>query len=266
MNEKVLGHFLRYKRNHVDLANYSVDIKRRRRTPGLSRDEVAVMAHVSIDWYTRIEQGRISVTPSANVLADLCRVLNFTRPEIEYVFNLVSAVPPRTEYKEVSDTALNLIDSYHAPAFIMDRNLTLLATNPSFQQLYGDWNLTTLLNRNWVWRTFNSDLFRNALTSWSQYSQYVVAVFRKIYSENPDSKFLLQVFDSVKKDPSFIEVWDTLAVSNFKTQRLLLNNHSVGELYLIENILEIPEVDQYVVFEDAGDQATLNKLQSMMCR
>ncbi|WP_461225989.1 hypothetical protein [Lacticaseibacillus suihuaensis] len=55
-----------------------------------------------------------------------------------------------------------------------------------------------------------------------------------------------------------------MAVSDFKTQYLLLDNPDVGELYLIESVLKVPGANLYVVFEDAGDQATHHKLQAIM--
>jgi transcriptional regulator with XRE-family HTH domain len=225
------------------------------------------MAHVSVDWYTRIEQGRSRATPSADVLAALCRVLRFTRSESEYAFNLVSLAPPRVAQQEVSSTALALIASREPlPAFIMDRNLTLVATNQSFQQLYGNWERQSPLTRNWVWRTFNSDCFRQRLSGWDQYARYVTAVFRKRYSEAADAQFLFQLFEAVKTDAIFSAAWDTLVVSDFKTQHLLLTNREVGELYLIETVLALPGTGQYVVFEDAGDQMTRTKLQRLMAK
>lgn len=265
MNEKVLGHFLRYKREHADLSTYTIIQKRKRRTPGLSFDEVASMAHVSVDWYTRIEQGRNKAIPSADVLADVCSVLRCSHAEVEYAFNLVNLMPPREKRQAVSDTLLALIAAHNpAPAFVMNRDLTLLATNESFQRLYGIWDRQLPLTRNWVWRTFNSDYFRNSLSGWEHYSQYVTAVFRKSYSEDFDSKFLLNLLESVKADPTFLTTWNALSVSDFKTQYLLLDNPNVGELYLIENVLKVPGTDLYVAFEDAGDQSTHHKLQAIM--
>ncbi|WP_196246202.1 helix-turn-helix transcriptional regulator [Lacticaseibacillus zhaodongensis] len=267
MNEKVLGHFLRYKREHVDPAVYSIVPDSRRRTPGLTRDEVASMAHVSVDWYTRIEQGRSNATPSADVLTEVCRVLLFARPEVEYVFNLLSLAPPRDERKGVTNAVMDLIESRNpSPAFVMNQNLTVLTTNKGFQQLYGVWDRQLPLTRNWVWRTFNSDYFRQSLSGWEQYSQYVTAVFRKIYSEDTDSKFLSELYTAVQEDQAFMNAWNSLAVSDFKTQYLLLDNPDVGELYLIENILAIPGANHYVVFEDAGDQATRVKLKQLAAK
>ena len=260
MNEKPLGNFIAYKRRHVNLADYDVP-KRSRRTPGLTREEVATMAHVSVDWLARIEQGRTGVSPSADALLDICHALHFDNSEIEYVFNLVHFMPPSELHTEVSSAAVALIDArVPAPAFIMNHQLTVIATNQSFDQLYGSWDEQEPLARNWVWRTFQSQYFRTNLSGWDLYAQYVTAVFRKIYSETPDAEFLYQVYDAIKNDAVFAPVWASLQVSNFKTQHLMLQNPTLGDLYLIENVLEIPGTNQFVVFEDPGDADTLAKL------
>lgn len=264
MNEQVLGHFLRYKREHANLADYSVNADTRRRTPGLTRDEVASMGHVSVDWYTRIEQGRTGATPSFEVLADLCRVLRFSQPETDYVFNLVGLVSPQSEEASISGAAWTLLQAHNPePAFIMDQNLTVIATNHSFQRLYGNWDTLPPLQRNWVWRTFKSSAFRDRLSGWVQYAHYVTGVFRKVYSSDADSKILLQVYTAIKADPVFAAAWDDLVVSDFHVQHMLVNSQTVGELYLVENVLGLPGTHQYVVFEDAGDQSTGTKFKQL---
>lgn len=261
INERVLGHFFRYKRTNADIAEYVVSKTDRRRTPGLTRDEVAALANVSTDWYTRIEQGRAGVNASQEVLRDLCRALKLNTAEVNYVFHLVGQVPPTATEKEGNDSIVSLIQAQvPAPAFMMDKNLTILQTNRSYSRIYGDLLSEDLLCRNAVWRTFNDEFMRTALNDWPSYARHQVALFRQIYSRDADSKFLYQVFVSVKNDPTFREAWDKLAVADFHEQRLLVNTVEVGELYLIENTLQIPDTGQYVVFQNAGDNSTENKL------
>lgn len=263
MNEKVLGHFLRYKREHADLTNYAIDQSHNRRTPGLTREEVADLAHVSVDWVTRIEQGRPNATPSAEVLNALCQGLSFSQPEIEYVFSLLHLAPPQTAGQAVSATVLDFIERRLVPAFVMDQNFNLMATNATFQALYGTWDEADALANNWVWRIFQSEAFRQSLVNWPAYAAYVTAVFRKGYSDAADSPALFKLYQAVQADPVFDHAWNTLAVSDFQTQYLFLNRAVVGELYLVENVFAIPDTKQWVVFEDAGDGQTQAKLQQL---
>ena len=262
MNEQVLGHFLRYKRTHAVLAHFPVTAKRKRRTPGLTRDEVAAWANVSVDWYSRIEQGRAGVTPSGAVLANLGQVLQFSQAEMDYVFNLIGLTPPLTHHTEVAATTLAFIDAQlPTPALIMDQQFTILAANASYQALFGP--LTTALQNNWLWRTFHQAQFRTGLTEWAHYAAYATAVFRQYYSLAPESPFWYQVYTSIKADSIFNQTWAALTVTDFKTQPLLFNLPNYGELYLLETVLQLPATEQYVVFENAGDAATLAKLKSL---
>lgn len=134
MNEKVLGHFLRYKRTHADRAKFDVpDIKHR--TPGLTRDEVATLANVSTDWYIRIEQGRTGVSASADVLRDLCKTLKLNQAETNYIFNLAEEIPPTTDQSTSYDSVQRFVDEQMPnPAFALDQNLTVVAAK---QNVYG---------------------------------------------------------------------------------------------------------------------------------
>ena len=172
-----------------------------------------------------------------------------------------SLIRPQTVQGAISGAACTLLQAHNPePAFIMDQNLTGIATNHSFRRLYGNWDTLPTLQRNWVWRTFNSATFRDRLTGWKQYAQYVTGVFRKVYSADAESKELLQVYTAIKADPVFAVAWDDLVVSDFRMQHMLVKSQTVGELYLVENVLGLPGTQQYVVFEDAGDQSTGAKL------
>ncbi|HAT55535.1 MAG TPA: XRE family transcriptional regulator [Lactobacillus sp.] len=261
INEKVLGHFLRYKRTTADIANFAVSQTRSRRTPGLTREEVADLANISTDWYTRIEQGRTGSIPSGDVLAALCRVLQLTAAETDYAFNLTGLRPPAQKQPDVSEQLSSFIaDLSPRPAYIMDQQLTILAANATYQRLFNFDATQPSLKRNLVWRTFNDPEIRSSLINWEQVAQYLTAVFRNHYSQSPDSKFLYQVFQSVNQDPTFLSVWNTLTVTNFEPQRLFFQTETHQELYLVENTFEVPATHQFIVIENAADAATRNHL------
>lgn len=112
-NEKVLGHFLKYKRLSADPSVFGITRGPHRRVTGLRREEVAERAHVSTDWYARIEQGRLGANPSPEVLAALCRVLQLSPAETRYVFNLVGQRPLE---RPVSGVSAALRDPHAGPA------------------------------------------------------------------------------------------------------------------------------------------------------
>ncbi|WDF82026.1 helix-turn-helix transcriptional regulator [Lacticaseibacillus pabuli] len=267
INEQVLGHFFRYKRTHAQLTDFAIKPARKRRTPGLTRDEVAVLANVSTDWYTRIEQGRVGATPSPEVLRDLCQALHLNSSETAYAFQLLGIAVPQASVSVVDSGTLALMHAQSpSPAFVMDQSLTILAVNPTYQTLFGFRQSQSKVTRNWVWRVFNSDTIRHSLSAWKNYAAYATGVFRQIYSMAPDSQPLYEVFTAIKDNSAFQSPWDSLTVNTFSTQHILFNHPDYGELYLVENVLQVPATKQYLVFEDAGDPDTLATLQKLQTK
>src|SRR5579871_1713044 len=98
-SENLLGAYLMDRRTKLDPAGLGLSMKRRR-TPGLRREEVAQRANVSTTWYTWLEQGR-GGAPSADVLNRISRALMLTDVEREHLFVLGLGRPPETRYKAV---------------------------------------------------------------------------------------------------------------------------------------------------------------------
>lgn len=135
MNEKVLGHFLKHMRLAADPVAFGIIRGPHRRVMGLRREEVAERAHVSTDWYTRIEQGRLGANPSPEVLAALCQVLHLSPAETSYAFNLAGQ-RPLVQPESGVRAALRalMLAQMPRPAYIMDRQLTIgRGTQPSQQ-------------------------------------------------------------------------------------------------------------------------------------
>src|SRR3984957_6361471 len=97
-----LGDFIRAQRERVAPASVGLVAARRRRTPGLRREEVAELSGLSTTWYTWIEQGRdVSVSPTA--LARLARTLRLDRAQRHYLFELAGKRDPGAESGDVDD-------------------------------------------------------------------------------------------------------------------------------------------------------------------
>src|SRR5258706_2224144 len=97
MNDNLLGTYLKDRRTRLDPASFGFSMKRRR-TPGLRREEVAQRANVSATWYTWLEQGR-GGGPSADVLDRIARALMLTEVEREHLFLLGLGRPPEVRYQ-----------------------------------------------------------------------------------------------------------------------------------------------------------------------
>ncbi|WP_067465458.1 helix-turn-helix transcriptional regulator [Nocardia amamiensis] len=96
MDRAELADFLRRRREQLTPADVGLPPGVRRRTPGLRRDEVALLAGMSTDYYTRLEQSR-GPRPSTQVLAALARALRFTSDERDYLYHLCDHTPSGRE-------------------------------------------------------------------------------------------------------------------------------------------------------------------------
>jgi transcriptional regulator with XRE-family HTH domain len=131
MGDKALGEFLRHRREQLRPEDVGLAGGGRRRTPGLRREEVAGLAALSPDYYSRLEQGRVR-TPSAAALASLARAIRLTGDEQDYLFRLAGQQPPepRSPLTHVDPAMMYLLDALGStPAQVTDDLLTVIAQN-----------------------------------------------------------------------------------------------------------------------------------------
>lgn len=138
-HDNALGDYLRARRSQMNPGEFGFSATRRR-TPGLRREEVALLANVSPAWYTWLEQGRQG-TPSADVLDRLARGLRLSDPEREHLYLLAQNRPPEVEPPEPEDIGPELptvLEAFTAgPAFLRNSAWDLLAINASARRLWG---------------------------------------------------------------------------------------------------------------------------------
>src|SRR4051794_35641271 len=120
MDRDGLADFLRRRRETLRPDDVGLGLGRRRRTPGLRREEVAALAHMSTDFYTRLEQRRGS-RPSEQTIGALARALRLTLDERDHLLQLAGfAPPPRARRSEhVSPALLRVLDRLDAPAQVV---------------------------------------------------------------------------------------------------------------------------------------------------
>lgn len=138
---KQLGAFLRSRRESLDPQRLGLPRTGRRRTPGLRREEVAMLAEVGVTWYTWLEQGR-DVNPSEAVLMGVANALQCSSLEIRHLFVLAGLTPPETWQgivcEGISPGTRQMLDSLMPqPASIQRPNFDIVAWNDSFCRLMG---------------------------------------------------------------------------------------------------------------------------------
>ncbi|MGW7420268.1 helix-turn-helix transcriptional regulator [Streptomyces sp. NPDC054813] len=140
MNRPELADFLRHARTRLDPADVGLAPGARRRTPGLRREEVASLAGMSADYYTRLEQSR-GPRPSRQMLTALARALRLTEDERDHLFHLAGEEPPRREATSthVRPGLLLVLDRLHdTPALVTTDYGEVLAQNALSRALSGD--------------------------------------------------------------------------------------------------------------------------------
>lgn len=128
---KQLGAFLRARRESLDPQRLGLPRVGRRRTPGLRREEVAMLADVGVTWYTWLEQGR-EVNPSAAVLVGVANALQCSPLETRHLFVLAGLTPPEatqvTVCEGISPGTRRMLDSLMPqPASIQNPGFDIVA-------------------------------------------------------------------------------------------------------------------------------------------
>ncbi|MFI6506497.1 helix-turn-helix transcriptional regulator [Streptosporangium sp. NPDC050855] len=202
-----LGVFLRTRRARLTPGDVGMAVAGRRRTPGLRREEVAVLAGVGVSWYTWLEQGR-DINASAEVLDAIAGALRLDEPERAHLYLLAGLNPPRarvTRDAAVTPELRHLLDAWAPrPAVLRDRHWDLLAVNDAARTVfgYGDTDHNCLIT------FFTSARYRDAHVHWEAVAPLVVAAFRADAAHAPgDPEFDRLVGDLSAVSAEFAGLW-----------------------------------------------------------
>lgn len=188
-NRKQLGAFLRARRESIDPQRLGLPRSGRRRTPGLRREEVAMLADVGVTWYTWLEQGR-DVNPSAAVLQAIAQALQCTATESRHLFLLAGLTPTEslntTPCEGISEGTRRLLDSLlPQPASIQKPDFDIVAWNPAFERLMGvNFSQMPAEDRNCIYLWLTNAHWRSRLGQDESVLATFVAYFRAAMAEH----------------------------------------------------------------------------------
>lgn len=265
-----LGDFLRTRRARISPEQVGLPVRLRRRTPGLKRDEVALLAGMSVDWYTWLEQGR-TINVSEQVLASLVEVLQLNASERKHLYllacqHLPSEVPEVNE--TVSPTLQHFLDRLGtSPAYVTGQRWDIVAWNQAACAVFGDFQKMTKRERNIVWRTFTSSTHRQLLVDWEMHAQFILARFRASCRCFLDDPWLTNLVEDLMLSSSeFREWWLRHDVQGSPEGRKALN-HPVAGLLLLEHLTfqieDAPDL-KVTVYTPMNEADTINKLQRLL--
>ncbi|MFD9003072.1 helix-turn-helix transcriptional regulator [Streptomyces sp. NPDC059582] len=220
-NGTELGRFLRARRTQLTPAEVGLPAGTGvRRTPGLRREEVAALAGVSIDYYTRLERGK-ETRPSLAVVDALSRALTLDQDETEHLHTLAihaarhAPEPPAAPSRTVTPQVRLLLESLRpSPAYVTSRTLDLLAHNSGALALYvgiEDWPAK---QRNLARFLFLHPAARDLYADWDNQIAGCVARLRALAGTDPDAPDLANlVGELLLKSPDFAKLWDRYEVT-----------------------------------------------------
>ncbi|WP_369201841.1 helix-turn-helix transcriptional regulator [Streptomyces sp. PU-14G] len=233
--------FLRSRRARVSPADAGLPAGGpRRRTPGLRREEVAVLAGVGASWYQWLEQGRdISVSPQ--VLDAVARVLRMSQTERRHLYVLAGLNPPlpESEYDPdyLCDGFQRLIDGWMPyPAHIMDPYFSAVGMNEAARLVMG-----IEPQENCIINFFCDDRYRARSLSWERNAPGVVAELRASLAEWPhDEGFRLLLDELLRNSPEFSALWARGDVCRPGQRLKELDHPVVGALHFETTTLQVP--------------------------
>lgn len=240
-NKKILGQFLRRKRESLDPIALGIISSGRRRTSGLRREEVAQLADIGTTWYTWLEQGRdIKTSPFA--LASVCEALHFTKAEMNYAFHLATLPIPQEKSIEVYQTISNnyqaILDQLMPfPAAIQTTSFDILGFNKAFCKMMStDLNQVPESERNCLIQSLTNPVWANAYENQNDTLANMAGMLRATVAKNPDhprNQYIVQY--CCQASEMFNKQWHCkLNVCDFENKKKRMHHPVYGDIHFTQ--------------------------------
>lgn len=213
MDEKerrqALADFLRTRRARLQPGEVDLPAGRRRRTPGLRREEVAELASIGVSWYTLLEQGQ-DVHPSRHVLESLAQALRLNHYEKQHLLILAGqALPARAalESEQVTPALERVVEALSPhPAFVIGRRWDVLSWNRAAALVFQFDEPCPPHTRNVLWRYITRES-RSIDRDWETRARNLVAQFRADYARYPGDAAFQEVIADLKQASAKFRLW-----------------------------------------------------------
>ncbi|WP_028473846.1 helix-turn-helix transcriptional regulator [Nocardioides alkalitolerans] len=264
-----LRDFLRARRDAVRPQQAGLAKYPGRRVPGLRREEVAMLAGVSVDYYTRLEQGRLT-SASEGVILSIAEALQLTAPETQYLQDLMRPQPRRENRGRSTPSAqtvrpalVKLLEGMNdQPAFILGRRNEVLATNALFDALTVPFLQRPAHDRNLLRWLLTDPGARTLYLDWAEVTSGVVGVLRADAGRYPgDTETAALVEEFSQASPEFRLWWAEHNVVERTWGSKRFDHPVVGRLDITYEALNLPgDPDQVLFVYPGSTPADVDKL------
>lgn len=205
-----LADFLRRRRESLLPLDVGLPPGKRRRTPGLRREEVAALAGVGLTWYTWLEQGR-DINVSTSFLDNISRVLKLDETERRHLFLLAHHRPPAINGRSwcvLPPLVRRLIDDLALrPAYVMNLRWDVIGWNAAAERLIG-FEARDPAERNMLWMLFADERLSSRIVEWDIQAPQILASFRRDCAQAPEDEDMIGLVETLEqRSPAFRDLW-----------------------------------------------------------
>lgn len=244
MTRESLADFLKTRRARLSPTDVGLPNGSRRRTPGLRREEVAILAHVGISWYTALEQGR-DIRPSEAILHSLADVLRLTMDERQHLFWLAGqhlAVNPQYgDEEKMCPTLPPILPALDPnPAYILGQRWNYRAWNQAANFVFSITRAEPPYAHNLLWQLFMNPEKRHFFVHWEAVAQNVVAEFRAEVEKYASDAWTAQLIADLRTNcPEFELLWQQHNVQSSVIRQKALCHPQAGRLLFDHTPLQL---------------------------
>jgi transcriptional regulator with XRE-family HTH domain len=262
-----LGAFLRARRGDLDPETAGLDATGSRRVRGLRREEVAQLAMISTDYYTRLEQGRLA-SASEDVLDALATALRLSQDERSYLYKVANKNDHRNQRpKDAEGVRLqtrHLLENLHdSPALVLGRYLDLLAWNHLATVVFKDFATVRRQERNFLRMLFLDPGVRGHYVDWEPLARICVGFVRAAVGTATEPPLTHLIGELSLSDPDFRTWWAERHASYATSGTKTLTHPLTGPYTLDWQVLRLAEDDQLLMVMTAPATRSLEALQRL---
>jgi transcriptional regulator with XRE-family HTH domain len=267
LRRRELGAFLRSRRERIQPEQVGLRSIRRRRTPGLRREEVAQLAGVGVTWYTWLEQGR-DINPSGQVLDAIARTLQFDVHEHSHLFTLagIATTTIANGCQGLCPTVQPLIDQLEPfPAMVVNSRLDLLAYNRVYASFFDEIEMIPIEDRNLLWLVFTHPQWQATIVDWDDAVGRLAAEYRAAMAEHlDDPAWKTLVARLHRASGEFTAVWERHDVQGVESRTKRAMHPTAGLLKLdYTNLWVGQQVGVRIVAYTPADERTRERLETL---